>query len=435
MQGKVRVRFAPSPTGFLHIGGARTALFNWLFARHNSGVFILRIEDTDSVRSKDEYLLDITNGLDWLGLKTDEGPYYQSQRLDIYKKYAEQLLEKGLAYCQKQEGSLFKGVVFKMPKKNVVVDDIVRGKISIDTSIFEDLPIIKSDGYPAFNFANVVDDATMGITHIIRGEDHISNTPKQIVLYEALRFSIPQYAHIPLILGTDRSRLSKRHGATSLTQYRKDGFDPDAMINFLLLLGWSPGDNREILDVNTMVKIFSLKKVNKTGAMFDIKKLEWINSQYMRTMSAEDVIKKLKDYMKNVIKSEVLLDEEWTKRFVALYHTRVKTLADLFDAVQVYKQENVRTDPVLKEEYLKSEPLNLLSEFIRRIEGLLEFNSKNLENILRGLAEEKGLKIASIAQPARVALTGKKVSPGLFEVMELLGKERAIQRLKSVVAG
>jgi glutamyl-tRNA synthetase len=427
----IRVRFAPSPTGFLHIGGARTALFNWLFARHNDGVFILRIEDTDQERSKEEYLNDIIEGLNWLGLTTDEGPYYQSKRLDIYRQYATKLVEKGIAYYQKQESNSEEGIIFKMPKKQIVINDRIRGEIRIDTEIFEDLPIIKSDGYPAYNFACVVDDATMGITHIIRGEDHISNTPKQIVLCEALGFEIPEYAHMPLILGTDRSRLSKRHGATSLTQYRKDGFLPEAMVNYLSLLGWSAGNNQEILDIHTIIKLFDLSRVNKTGAVFDIKKLEWINSQYIRSMPADEVISRFKEYTEKILKSSSGFDDVGLKKFASLYHTRVKTLAELFSESRIYLQDSMDTDPVLRDEYLTMNQIQNILELTDRIEKTIEFDAKSLENILRKLAEEKGLKIADIAQPVRIALTGKKVSPGIFEVIELLGKEKAVKRLKN----
>ncbi|MDO8140158.1 MAG: glutamate--tRNA ligase family protein, partial [Candidatus Brocadiales bacterium] len=280
MSSNVRVRFAPSPTGYLHIGGARTALFNWLFARHNKGVFILRVEDTDQQRSTEESTKAIFDSMKWLGLDWDEGPYYQSQRLSIYKQYAEKLVEHGKAfYDTDAEGR--KAIRFRMQDEITEFNDLIHGAITFDAALIEDFVILKADGFPTYNFACVVDDADMDITHIIRGDDHISNTPKQIALYKAFGFNTPEFAHIPMILGEDGSRLSKRHGATAVTDYRDKGYLSHALVNFLALLGWSPGNDQEIISITEMIEKFTLKRVNKTSAQFNNTKLDWMNGQYI----------------------------------------------------------------------------------------------------------------------------------------------------------
>jgi len=275
----MRVRFAPSPTGYLHIGGARTCLFNWLYARAKGGSFVLRIEDTDQARSKKEYLEEILFSLKWLGLDWDE-LHYQSQRFDIYREVAKKLLDAGLAY-KAEDGS--GAVIFRMPQKSLEIDDMIHGKITFDTGLIKDQVLIKSDQSPTYNFACVVDDAAMQITHIIRGDDHISNTPKQVVLYEALGYPLPKFAHIPMILGAGGGRMSKRAGATAISEYRAMGFLSGALVNYLMLLGWSPGNNQEIIALKDAVAKFDIQDANKTAATFDMNKLLWLNSQYIKS--------------------------------------------------------------------------------------------------------------------------------------------------------
>ena len=300
MSSNVKVRFAPSPTGYLHIGGARTALFNWLFARHNKGIFLLRIEDTDQQRSTEEATHAILDSMKWLGLDWDEGPHFQSQRLSIYKQYAEKLVAHGKAFYDTDEEGR-KAIRFKMQDGVTEINDLIHGAITFDASLIEDFVILKADGFPTYNFACVVDDAEMGITHIIRGDDHISNTPKQIALYNAFGFKMPEFAHIPMILGEDGSRLSKRHGATSVTEYRDKGYLPHALVNFLALLGWSPGNDQEIISIQEMIEKFTLKRVNKTSAQFNNTKLDWMNGQYIKNTPIEHLTTEVKVFLKRPV--------------------------------------------------------------------------------------------------------------------------------------
>ncbi|MBI2095026.1 MAG: glutamate--tRNA ligase, partial [Candidatus Omnitrophica bacterium] len=316
----VKVRFAPSPTGFLHVGSARTALFNWLFARHEGGKFCLRIEDTDKERSKDEFLEEILSSLKRLGMDWDGEPVFQSKRTDYYRRTAEGLIQKDLAYMDGE------AILFRAPKAGkIVFEDLLHGAIEFDLeghpSLAEDLVIFKSDGSPTYNFAVVCDDAEMGITHVIRGDDHISNTPKQLPLYEALGFKKPVFCHIPLILGPDRSRLSKRHGATSLREYLEEGFLPEAVVNYLALLGWSPGNNEEILPLEALVKKFELKRVLKTGAVFSREKLEWMNGQYIRKHGVPELTDKLIPYLRK--KDYPTGDRAWLERLALLFQERI----------------------------------------------------------------------------------------------------------------
>ncbi|OHB96797.1 MAG: glutamate--tRNA ligase, partial [Planctomycetes bacterium RIFCSPLOWO2_12_38_17] len=323
MSSNVRVRFAPSPTGYLHIGGARTALFNWLFARHNKGVFILRVEDTDQQRSTEESTKAIFDSMKWLGLDWDEGPYYQSQRLSIYKQYAERLVEHGKAfYDTDAEGR--KAIRFRMQDEITEFNDLIHGAITFDAALIEDFVILKADGFPTYNFACVVDDADMGITHIIRGDDHISNTPKQIALYKAFGFKMPEFAHIPMILGEDGSRLSKRHGATSVTEYRDKGYLSHALVNFLSLLGWSPGNDQEIISITEMIEKFTLKRVNKTSAQFNNTKLDWMNGQYIKNTPVEELTPEVKAFFEKSGINTAEYTTEWFKNLVSLYHERFK---------------------------------------------------------------------------------------------------------------
>ncbi|MBU0634115.1 MAG: glutamate--tRNA ligase [Candidatus Omnitrophica bacterium] len=422
------VRFAPSPTGYLHIGGARTCLFNWLFARATGGKFILRIEDTDLSRSKKEYLDEILSSLQWMGLDWD-GLYYQSQRFDIYRDYAQNLFKKGNVY---KEGE---ALIYKVPKDiNVKIHDLIHGEISIDTEQIKDQVLLKSDGSPAYNFCCVVDDALMGITHIIRGDDHISNTPKQILLYEALGLKVPKFVHIPMILGEDKSRLSKRHGATSLSEYKNEGYLPEALVNYLALLGWNPGDSREIFSLNNLTKEFSLKRVSKTAAVFDIKKLKWLNGQYIKNYDTEKLLDLAVACLaeKKYIMPDI--DRKWLKSIVELYRSRFQTVNEFSELASFFFIDDIRYDTDAVSKFLNdidvAEKLEKLKEALEKTEP---FDIAGIERNVRSLIEKLDIQTGSLIHPARVALTGGAVSPGIFEVIACLGKEKTLNRLNRVI--
>jgi glutamyl-tRNA synthetase, bacterial family len=338
------VRFAPSPTGFLHIGGARTALFNWLFARSTKGKFILRIEDTDLNRSEERFIEEILGSMKWLGLDWDE-LHHQSERFAIYKEHAQKLLESGKAY---QDGT---AIIYKIPENlQIRFFDVIHGEIAIDAEQLKDQVLIKSDGSPSYNFCCVVDDALMGVTNIIRGDDHIANTPKQIILYEALGLKPPKFAHIPMILGEDKSRMSKRHGATAISEYRRQGYLPEALVNYLALLGWSPGNDREIFTLQTLVKDFSLKRVNKTAAVFDITKLNWINGQYIKNLDNEKLIDLLVPGLTEKGFIADTFDRQWLSGLIGLYKTRFSTLEQFAQMTGFFFNDAVHYD----EEAVKS---------------------------------------------------------------------------------
>lgn len=422
---KPRVRFAPSPTGYLHIGSARTALFNWLYARHADGVFILRIEDTDRARSKEEYLEEILGSLKWLFMHWDEEPVFQSRRFDIYRKYAEALVKKDLAY---KEGE---AIIFKVEKERTAFfDDLIHGRIEVSTNEIKDQVLIKSDGTPTYNFACVIDDAEMKITHVIRGDDHISNTPKQILLYKALGLSIPYFAHIPLILSKDGGRLSKRHGATSIFEYKNMGFLPEALVNYLALMGWSPGEDREILPFNEIIKIFDIKDVNKTGATFDMDKLSWMNGQYIKDMKAEELAARARDFFKDrKLATEGLDDERWLN-IVSIYKERTRTLEDFISVYNIFYNAEIEYDEKGVEKYLKkSNSKDIITRCINVLKGLSKFDKASIEESYRKLADELKLKAAELIHPTRVAISGKTVGAGLFEMMELLGRDKVLERL------
>lgn len=423
----VRVRFAPSPTGYLHIGSARTALFNWLYARHTGGEFLLRIEDTDKVRSKKEYLDEILDSIKWLGLYWDGDIYFQSVNFQRYRGAAESLLAEGKAY--RKEGAVY----LKMPSKSIKVQDILHGVIEFDTSLIKDQVLIKSDGTPTYNFACVLDDSTMGITHVIRGDDHISNTPKQIVIYEALGLQIPQFCHIPLILGVDRSRLSKRHCATSIMDYRKEGILPEGLLNYLILLGWSPGGDRELISLEETVKKFELKDVNKTASVFDINKLLWINGQYIKKMDVSRLSNMLEDIIREggLIKGD--FDKDWFKRIVRLYQTRIRTLSDFIELAGFFFKDEPEYDDGAVEKYFDKDTPELLQRVTERFSSLEVFDETSVEGCVRSLADELGIKAARIIHPIRVSVTGRGVGAGLFETISLLGKERTIKNLKTAL--
>ena len=429
----VRVRFAPSPTGNLHIGGARTALFNWLYARAKKGKFILRIEDTDKERSEQKYLDEIPDSLRWLGFDWDE-IYYQSQRFDIYRKFAQKLLEEGKAY---EEESLEasnqpkgKAIIFKVPSEKVKINDLIHGEIEFDTSVIKDQVLIKSDATPAYNFACVVDDATLQISHVIRGDDHISNTPKQVILYKTLGFPVPEFAHLPLILGKEGGRLSKRTGATAISDYRKMGYLSSALVNYLLLLSWSPGENREIIEVEEAIKLFDIKDVNKTAATFDIAKLNWINNQYLKKMDTQELTEQLiprladKGYI-----SEDNFDRDYVTSLVKLFQMRLSTLNDFTDWADFFFVDDIIPQPQAKEKFLNQDLSREFKLFMERLDALTQFDTASIEQSFRQLVLELNIPAKTLIHPIRVALTGKTIGPGLFEVIYCLGKERTKKRL------
>lgn len=458
--GEVRTRFAPSPTGYLHIGGARTALFNWLFARHNRGKFILRIEDTDRERSREEFLEDILSSLRWLGLQWDEGPYFQSERMDIYREHAFRLLEEGKAYrcyCtpeeleQMRKKALQEGrkpkydgrcrnrtdqpnrpfaIRFKAPTEGVtVVEDLLRGRVVFRNEELDDLIILRSDGTPTYNFCVVVDDALMGITHVIRGDDHLNNTPRQLLLYQALGFDPPRFAHVPLILGPDRTRLSKRHGATSVSSYREIGFLPEAMVNYLARLGWSWGD-QEIFSIDELIEKFTLDNVSRSPAVFDPEKLLWLNSHYIKTLSPEEIARRLQPFLeRRGIK--VPLDEKLIEAVKTL-QPRSRTLDEMAQQGLFYFLPPASYDASGTKKFFTEKGLEFLDRFRERIKAT-EFDPQQLEKAFREVSEQMGLKTRDAAQAIRLSLTGGTVSPGLFEIMQILGREECLRRIEKAL--
>lgn len=447
---KIRVRFAPSPTGLFHIGSARSALYNYLFARKNKGKFILRIEDTDLDRSKKEYEEDIIEGIKWLGLDWDEGPFRQSARTEIYRKYIKKLLDSDQAfYCDHSQEELEKekkeqmkkkeapkhicdrrgkaktGIIrFRAPAGKIVFNDLIRGKVKFEGGLLGDFSLAKDEQTPLYNFGVVVDDAEMKISHVIRGEDHISNTPKQILLYQALDLTIPEFAHLPLILGPDRSKMSKRHGSISIQQYRQEGYLSEAMINFMVLLGWNSGTEKEIFSLDELIKEFSLERIHKGGAVFNLERLNWLNGQYIRRMNLDELTGKCRLYLPQDI------DFDYAKKVVALEQERMKKLSEIGETTKFFFEDDLDYEPELlvwkkmTQKEVKAN-LELLEKKLSEIEN---FNQKTLENEIMPLAEKHGK--GELLWPLRVALTGQKASPGPFEVMEVLGKEKTLQRLK-----
>ena len=420
----VRTRFAPSPTGTLHVGSARTALFNWFYAKHHHGAFILRIEDTDQKRSNEIYVKDILESLAYLGIQADEGPYFQSQRAAQYHQYAEQLVSAGKATKQDQ------AVIFAVPPQQITFNDVLHGDITVDTSLFEQLVLMKSDGSPTYNFACVVDDAMMNITHVIRGDDHIANTPKQLLLYQALGFAPPQFAHIPLIVGADRARLSKRTGATAVADYRAVGYLPEAFMNYLALLGWSPGGNKEFMSPLELVESFELSRVRKTAAQFDQQKLDWLNGQHIKHASIE----RLADLITGRLFDKGLLkpgfDGARIARIASLVRDRLKTLDQIENEHVYFFMEPIPYDEQAVCQFLRQpkvdEHLLALQE---RLIASPAFDAADIERIARELIAQRQLQPKDLIHPARVAVTGRAVSPPLFEVMSILGKDTTLKRL------
>ena len=466
MNEKVRVRFAPSPTGFLHIGGARTALFNWLFARHHGGAFILRIEDTDRGRSTDEYIEAILSGMEWLGLDWDEGPFRQTDRFDVYRDYVDKLVKQGKAYfcyCSPEElerrrqeamaqgrppkydrrclhlkepvSGVSPAVRFMMPQEgHTVVDDMIKGKVLFENSQLDDLIILRSDGTPTYNLTVVVDDVDMRITHVIRGDDHLNNTPKQLHIYEALGYAVPRFAHLPMILGSDKARLSKRHGATSVLAYRDMGYLPDALMNYLVRLGWSYGD-QEIFTRQQLIGYFSFENVGKAAAVFNPEKLLWLNGQYIINTPAETLSALVMPFLSNegVVSAEHEIDAGWLARAVLTLRERAKTLAELAGSLRYYISEYVEYDEKAKAKFLNEKSLELLRELRDSLSALPVFSVEGLEKAFKAIVERNGIKLGGLAQPARVAVTGRTESPGIFEVIEILGREKTMKRLEKAI--
>ena len=492
----VRVRFAPSPTGYLHIGGVRTALFNYLFARHNNGVFILRIEDTDQGRSTDESIKAIIDGMHWLGLNWDEGPFRQTERMDLYRSHVKRLLDEGKAYncyCTSEELEERRkqalaekripkydgrcraitepipgrphAVRFKGPAEGaIVVNDLVKGRVVYENAQLDDLIIMRSDGWPTYNLCVVVDDADMKITHVIRGDDHLNNTPRQIQLYHAFGYEIPQFAHLPMILGPDKTRLSKRHGATAVTAYEDMGYLPEAMVNYLVRLGWSYKD-QEVFTIEELIEKFSLEHVGKSAAVFNPEKLMWLNSHYIAHLKVSEISKRLRPFLikEGLIEDATVLDEAWMAKVIISLRERCRTLVEMANAARYFFLDDVETDPEAAKKFLiqsNKETLELVLKGIEELPGLspegnpipslplplkgrefslsLEqrggFSSEGIDTLFKSIMEAKGVKMGQVAQPLRVALTGRTVSPGIFEVIDILGKEKVVYRIKQAIA-
>lgn len=479
---EVRVRFAPSPTGYLHIGGARTALFNWLFAHKMGGKLILRIEDTDTERLKEDSVSQILTSLKWLGINWDEGPevgggcgpYYQSERLPIYQKYAEQLLEHGKAYycfcssahleAQREKQRAAKqpfryartcrdlpveeakaraaagepySVRVKIPVEGTItVHDLIHGDVTFNMDQFDDFVIVKSNGMPTYNFAVVVDDHLMGMTHVLRAEEHLSNTPKQLLIYEALGWEPPKFGHMPMILAPDRSKLSKRHGATSVEEFRSQGYLAEAIVNYLTLLGWGPGDERELFTLQETVKLFELEQMSKKAAIYDTKKLTWMNGQYLSELPLEKILPEAKPFF---IKDGFVTEdwfaehEEYFAKLVDVVRVRVKTLQEVADAASYFFQDVTEYDPKGVAKNFKSESVGLLEQCIAAVEADEVYDLASTEAAYNKIAADNGLALGKVIHPTRLALTGRTVSPGMFDVMVLLGKEKTLERLHKAV--
>ena len=426
----VITRFAPSPTGYLHIGGSRTCLFNWLFARASKGKFILRIEDTDQARSQQEYLEEILSSLKWLGLDWDE-VYYQSKRFSLYLDLAKKLLKEQKAY-EAEDGS--GAIILRMPHKKIEIEDLVHRKIQFDTQNIKDQVLIKSDGTPTYNFACVVDDADLKISHVIRGDDHISNTPKQVVIYEALGYPLPLFAHIPMILSSAGGRMSKRTGATAISEYKEMGFLPQAIVNYLSLLGWSPKDDQEIISTKESIEKFSIKDVNDTAATFDQKKLEWINNHYLKNMEPGQLLEIATPFFqqKGNIKPDDL-DSNKLIDLIKLFQGRINTVPELVERSGFFFVEDVELSP---EAQAKLKEKNLSQEFKILIEDfgqIKNFDHESVEGVFRKTIEKLNIKSKVLIHPLRAAVTGLLVGPGLFEVMALLGKKRVCDRLAKAI--
>lgn len=479
---EVRVRFAPSPTGYLHIGGARTALFNWLFARKMGGKLILRIEDTDIARLKEDSVSQILTSLKWLGINWDEGPevggdhgpYYQSERFDIYKKYCQQLVDEGKAYycfCtpeeleaerekQRQAKQPFRyartcrdltpdevkaridagasySVRLKIPAEgNVVVHDLIHGDVTFNMDQYDDFVIMKSNGIPTYNFAVVIDDHLMGMTHVMRAEEHLSNTPKQLLVYEAFGWEPPKFGHMSMILAPDRSKLSKRHGATSVEEFRSQGYVAEAIVNYLTLLGWGPGDEREMFSLQETVELFELEQMSKKAAVYDTKKLTWMNGQYLSELPLKKILPEVKPFfIKDGYVDEAWFaeNEEYFAKLVDTVRVRVKTLQEIADASDYFFKDVESYDEKGVAKHFKPEAVALLEQCIAAVEADDVYSLETTEAAYNKIAADNGLALGKVIHPTRLALTGRTVSPGMFDVMVLLGKKKTLERLHKAV--
>lgn len=473
----IRVRFAPSPTGALHLGGARTALFNWLFAKHHDGKFILRIEDTDKERSTAAAVKTILDGLKYLGIYWDEGPkadgafgpYLQTARLHLYKKYAEQLVKEGKAYycyCTTEElkkerakqnknkqapkyskkcrflseeegqrlhlGSKNRVLRFKMPEAGQTkFTDLCRGDVKFENDLLDDFIIMKSDGFPTYNFAAVVDDHLMEITHVIRGDDHLSNTPRQILLYQAFGWKIPRFGHIPMILGKDKARLSKRHGAKSVTEYEKEGFLPEAMVNFLSRLGWGHKD-QEIFLREELAQLFTLEKVTKSPAVFDADKLTWLNGYYIKEAVPERIYDLCLPHIEKAYHG--FEGTDYAKKVVAVLQERLKLITDIVDAAEYFFKDVTNYDEKAVAKHFKGEEtIKIFEELKNNLAALEKFDKPSIEEVFKALAAKLNVKLGVIIHPTRLALTGRAVSPGIYDVVEILGKEKVLDRISAAI--
>ncbi len=478
---KLRVRFAPSPTGYLHIGGARTALFNWLYARHYNGSFILRIEDTDRMRSTPEAVKAILDGMKWLGLDWDEGPekggeygpYFQTERLDLYREFVDKLLEIGAAYycyCSAEEladrrkkqfadgkpaiydrkclnlseaekKQLEKegkkpAIRLKMPDRKIVVHDLIKGRMEFDSKLLSDFVIEKSDGIPTYNFAVVIDDILMDISLVMRGDDHISNTPKQIVIYQALDITIPEFAHIPMIMGPDNTRLSKRHGATSVMEYQRMGFLPEAVLNYIAHLGWSSGTNQEIFSIKELIENFTLDKISNHSAIFDMEKLNWFNNEYLKRLSDKKYVDMLIPFLKNAGYIELPLSEEkerWLRKVASLMKSRVRNFKQFLEYGDYFFIEDFIVEDNAVKILEQNGVRDILESLAKRLKEIKDWKEENIESEVREMANQLNLKGKQIIHPTRVSLSGKTIGPGLFSLMEALGKEINIKRLEKTI--
>jgi glutamyl-tRNA synthetase len=474
-----RVRFAPSPTGYLHVGGARTALFNWLYARRHGGTFILRIEDTDVERSSADMTAGILDSLRWLGLDWDEGPgvggphapYFQSQRLVTYRDAADRLVRDQRAYycyCHPDElktkrdaaeasggawmydrtclrltasevaareaAGMPRAIRFRVPPGETSFEDRVRGRVTVAHDHIEDFVIVRSDGHPTYQLSVVVDDVEMDVTEVVRGDDHISNTPKQVLLYGALNAPVPAFAHVPLILGPDKKRLSKRHGATSVGEYEAQGYLPEAMVNFLALLGWSPGaGDREVFSREELVERFTLEGISGGNAVFNPEKLDWFGQQHMQRWPGVDLLERLRSRLEAAGLWRAAFERgerEWIAAVIDLLKPRARTLNDFVPQLRPFLSDHVERDPAAVAKHLAAPEIpGLLRAWRDRLADVQPFDRQTIEAALRSLAQERGVKAGALIHATRVAVTGQAVSPGLFEVLELVGRERVLERL------
>lgn len=454
-------RFPPSPTGFLHVGGARTALFNWLYARHMKGRFILRIEDTDTERSTQASVDAIFEALEWLGIDWDEGPYFQSKRFDIYIEYIQKLIDSDSAYyctCSPEKLEDMRKVAMATGKKpkydgtcrdkglkksdntvvrikapltgTTIVHDVIKGDIVFQNTELDDFVICRSDGTPTYNLAVVIDDITMRINTIIRGDDHVNNTPKQIMIYNALGVPLPVFGHVPMVLGSDKTRLSKRHGAMSVTEYREMGYLPDAFINYIVRIGWSYG-NQEFFTREELIEKFSLENIGRSAGVFDIDKLLALNADHIKMQPPSKIIKHLVPFL-NKLGFEIQKGP-FIEGVIKTLNARSKTLKEMAESAAFYFQDTVSYDKDTAAKFFTSDSLKVMKLLIESLESAQLFDEKSLENVFMKIIEATGLKLGKIAQPVRVALTGKTVSPGIFEILNVLGKEKSLDRLKQAV--